>query len=43
MTEHYRLPAIYSIREFPQVGGLMSYGPASWMPIIRLAYKQGEC
>jgi putative ABC transport system substrate-binding protein len=28
MTEHYRLPAIYHIREFPQVGGLMSYGPS---------------
>jgi putative tryptophan/tyrosine transport system substrate-binding protein len=26
ITEHYRLPAIYHIREFPQAGGLMSYG-----------------
>jgi putative ABC transport system substrate-binding protein len=28
MTQHYRVPAIYHIREFPQAGGLMSYGPS---------------
>ena len=23
-----RLPSVYTIREFPDVGGLMSYGPS---------------
>ena len=26
LAAHYRLPAIYPLREFPEVGGLMSYG-----------------
>jgi putative ABC transport system substrate-binding protein len=28
MVAHLRLPAIYGFREFPEVGGLMSYGPS---------------
>jgi putative ABC transport system substrate-binding protein len=27
LATHYRVPAIYSYRAFPEVGGLMSYGP----------------
>ena len=28
LATHYRVPAIYSYRAFPEVGGLMSYGPS---------------
>jgi putative ABC transport system substrate-binding protein len=27
LAARYTLPTIYSVREFPQAGGLMSYGP----------------
>jgi putative tryptophan/tyrosine transport system substrate-binding protein len=27
LAAHYRIPAAYSIRAYPEVGGLMSYGP----------------
>jgi putative tryptophan/tyrosine transport system substrate-binding protein len=29
LAAQYRLPAMYSIRDFPESGGLMSYGPNS--------------
>jgi putative ABC transport system substrate-binding protein len=35
-VERLRLPAIYSVREFVEAGGLMSYGP-SWPDIRRRA------
>ena len=28
MAARYRIPAIYDLREFPDVGGLMSNGPS---------------
>jgi putative ABC transport system substrate-binding protein len=28
LAAHHEIPAIYHIREFPQIGGLMSYGPS---------------
>lgn len=28
LTAKSRLPSVYTIREFPDVGGLMSYGPS---------------
>jgi putative tryptophan/tyrosine transport system substrate-binding protein len=29
LAAHYRLPAIFSLREFPEAGGLMSYGTST--------------
>jgi len=30
LAAFHRLPATYSFREAPEVGGLMSYGPSIW-------------
>ena len=35
MAAFYRLPAVYALREAPEAGGLMSYGPS-----ISDAYRQ---
>jgi len=37
MSARYNLPTIYHIREFPQVGGLMSYGPS----LVHAYYQAG--
>jgi putative ABC transport system substrate-binding protein len=35
LAKHFKLPAAYSFRPYPEAGGLMSYGP-----ILRKAYRQ---
>ena len=32
LANHYRLPALYELREFVEAGGLMSYGPSHTEP-----------
>ena len=37
LTERNRVPAIYGLRQFPETGGLMSYGPDTVDTVRRAA------
>jgi len=42
LAARYRLPTVYQLREFPEIGGLMSYGTGLSDTHRRVAAKPGD-